>query len=226
MLPRRSLLGLALLAAGAGLGACSRGEPVQTSFQRLGFSALAPIRLNVGAVEIVDAYTPPRRAPHVDHLAPNPPYETARAMAEDRLRAAGSGGKARFIVQDARIVEVKLQPPGGIRGMFARDPSERYEARIAVRMEVFDAENAPLGHVEAETRRTHTVNEGTSQAERNAVWNDMVSRMMEELNVEFEFQIRRHLNHVLVAGPAAAEDRRPAGGSGPAGAQGVSETRL
>jgi len=193
MISRRvlALAPLGLLAACAG-----DGEP-PPAIERLRYDHLQPLRLAVAEIEVLDEYRPPRRAPNVEHRAPTPPYEAARKMAEDRLRAVGTTGRARFIIRTASIVEVPLPRTGGLRGMFTTDQSERYDGRIAVRLEVYAADGLKRGEVDADVHRSRSVAEGTSAALREAVWNTLVSQMMDDLNVELEFQLRRALPDLL-----------------------------
>ena len=120
------------------LAACTVAAPSQ-QFPDLTYSHLEPIRLDVARVDIVDEYRPPLTAPNVDHRAPVPPAQAARNWASDRLIVSGGGARrAVFTIQEAPIIETELDRTTGLRGAFTKDQSERYDATVAVRLEIFN----------------------------------------------------------------------------------------
>ncbi len=188
---RRGLLSLPLaLAACAGRPSEPETLPPLVS----GYSHLTPIRLDVAAVDIVQ---PAPGVVRVSTPAPlNPAQEMAR-MAQDRLVAAGTAGGARFIIRIAEFRRETLPGPGGLTGMFAGDPGERLTVRMQARLEV-SAPDGRSGFVEAEARRQRTLPDGSSTAERRRAAEEVVRQAMDDLNVEFEFQVRRTLRGWIV----------------------------
>jgi hypothetical protein len=188
----RALPGLPLLLAGCATGG---GEAVPLPHLVSGYQHLLPIRLNVAQVDIVD---PASGAVRVDEPAPMRPDVEMRRMAQERLVPMGTAGSARFITQAA---EFRREPqPGG--GLFSGTPGERLTVRLSARLEIVSADGQRVGFVEAEARRQRTVPGGTGDAARRRAAEDTVRQAMEELNVEFEFQIRRALRAWLVEGAA------------------------
>ena len=120
-------------------------------------------------------------------------------MAEDRLVAMGTEGTARFLVSNATLV---------------REPGDRLSCRLLCRLEILSAEGRPAAFVEAEARRTRTLSDRATMPARLRATEELVRGAMEELNVEFEFQIRRTLRAWLVEGaaPPIAPSGAPAGG--------------
>ncbi len=195
----------------AALAACAAPEPPRPVFRPFDYTHLTPIRLDVGSVEIIEAWTPPRAPPNVDHRAPIEPRAALRRMLQDRVQAWGRQGRALAIIEEASIVEQRLPRQGGVGALFTAQPSERYLLTLAVRLEV---EGAPggSGSAQASVTRARTVLEGTSLAAREAVWHEMLVSAMDDpqgMNVEFEFQVRRALRAMLVAEGAT---RAPAQG--------------
>jgi hypothetical protein len=74
---------------------------------------------------------------------------------------------------------------------------------MEARLEIASAEGQRVGFVEAQARRQRTLPGGSSEAARRRAAEETVRQAMEELNVEFEFQIRRALRDWLVEGAAA-----------------------
>jgi hypothetical protein len=208
---RRLLLKAPLLAL-PGLAACATGgdEPAPLPPLVTGYRHLTPIRLNVQELEVAPA------APEVVRVAANAPLRPEREirrMAEERIVPMGTDGKARFLTTAAELTREPLQGQGGVAGLFAGEPGERLNCRLACRLEIVNAEGQRVGFVNAEARRTRSLADGTSAAARRRATEEVVRQAMEELNVEFEFQVRRALRAWLVAGvtpPPAPEGEGPA----------------
>lgn len=197
MLERRTLL-LALPLAAA---ACAGGEPEALPPLVTGYRHLTPIRLNVARVEVL----PPGPATtRVDEPAPVRPEQEMARMAQERLVAMGSENTARFMVQAAEFRRERLAGQGGLVGMFAGDPGERLTVRMQARLEILAGDGRRAGFVEAEARRQRTLPDGASAAERRRAAEEVVRQAMDDLNVEFEFQVRRNLRAFLEVPGAAA----------------------
>lgn len=197
MLERRTLL-LALPLAAA---ACAGGEPAPLPPLVTGYRHLTPIRLNVATVEV---QPPGAAAVRVDDPAPVRPEQEMVRMAQERLVAMGSENTARFLVQTAEFRRERLAGQGGLVGMFAGEPGERLTVRLQARLEVLGGDGRRVGFVEAEARRQRTLPDGGSAAERRRAAEEVVRQSMDDLNVEFEFQVRRNLRPFLEVPGAAA----------------------
>src|SRR3954454_8249204 len=87
MLSRRASLLLPLLIA-----ACADRTP--RTFPPLRYDYLTPLRLNVATIQIEQRFIPSGISPDISRLAPVPPVQALRSMAEDRLQAFGTSGQA------------------------------------------------------------------------------------------------------------------------------------
>ncbi|MBR0657179.1 hypothetical protein [Plastoroseomonas arctica] len=195
-LTRRSALGLAFLAAGCGGG--ERLPPLQSGPPS--YRHLTPLRLDVASLEIAPALSSARIA--AAPPAPVNPAQAMLAMAEDRLSASGRDGVGRFLVQTALLT----RGGAGGGGLFSSN-TERLDCILRCRLELRSADGELRGFAEAEVRRTATQPAGDEAARaRNA--DTIIREAMADMNVEFEFQVRRNLRAALMdterAAPAAA----------------------
>jgi hypothetical protein len=189
-MPRRlALLGPLLLAA------CGDEDvpapAVRRDFPALRYGYLPAIRLSVAHVDMGEDFVPPSGGGEIIGASPADPVETLQAMARDRLKPEAAGGVATFRIQAASIVRDR----------------DTLNGRLAVRLEVHDADDTNSGFAEARVTATHT---GPIQSQRAAVY-DMLKSMMDDMNVELEYQLRNKLRAWVVDTPAEAPSApRPA----------------
>ena len=175
-LSRRSILLLPLVVAACG------GEPAPasiTSFEPLRYDYLTPIRLNVASIEIESRFVP--GGGDLGGYDPAPPMQVLQQMGQDRLQALGAAGRAVFAIEDASIVRSQGS----------------YVASFAVELDIYGPDNTRAGFAEARVSRTRTID---STPISEALY-DMTKTLMDAMNVEFEYQVRRALQNWLVAAP-------------------------
>jgi hypothetical protein len=175
----------ALIATLVAVSACAV-EVERRDFPEPTWTHLPPITLNVAEIEIIDATQPTGASPNVEHLFPVPPARAAERWARDRLRAGGLANRARFIIQRAEVVEVGLRRTEGFSGLFTTDQSERYDAELAVLLEIRSDTGARLGQIATEVRKSRTVPENASLNERDATWFAITDDLSKLLNAELE----------------------------------------
>jgi hypothetical protein len=178
MLARRAFLNLTLGSAVLGLAACA-SEEVPASFAPLRYDYLTPLRLSVASVEVKNEWVP--GPTDVTALSPEPPEQALERMAHDRLFPAGSSGRAVFVIIDASIV-----PQG-----------DNYAGNLDVRLDIFAGGGDRTAYAEARVTRVRSIPGG--EAAKRAALYDMTKRMMDDMNVEFEYQVRRALKDWLQA---------------------------
>jgi hypothetical protein len=171
MIARRTVLLLPLFAAACGGGATTQSFPPPS------YSYLTPLRLNVATIQIEDR-TPPVPDQLVA-LAPVRPTDALKQMAMDRLRAGGTVGRAVFVIDQASI----------------RRDGQGLDGRMAVHLDIYAGGEARVGFAEAQVVRRR-VSTDMNESPR-AVLYDFVSQMMSDMNVEFEYQVRRSLKEYL-----------------------------
>ena len=188
---RRAFLALPFLAACANEQAAGPYIPPGPP----SYAHLMPLRLKVGTLEIQEAGS--GTAFLVDQAAPLQPADVMLSMARDRLSAAGGPGKARFLIQTASLTR-----EGGTSGGVFSPASETFRCVMSCQVEIISSEDAILASATAEASRavTGTVRDA---GERAALAERAAKLAGQDMNVEFEFQLRRHLRAwlQLVAAP-------------------------
>ena len=185
MLTRRRSLLLPLLLAG-----CGGGEP-ERGFPPLHYDYLTPLRLNVAAIQIEQRFVPSGAAPDVTQYDPVPPVRALRTMAEDRLQALGSAGNAVFAIQNASLARRRDTVSGNLSVELAIYPTADTRAAFAQA----SVSGAFTGDLDDLPARLY----------------DLTKSMMDRMNVEFEYQVRRSLGAwLLTAGaPQAPVEQQP-----------------
>ncbi len=175
-LPRRAVLLLALLAASCATE--PEGSVAPRSYAPLDFSYLLPLRLNVASVQVVQRFVPAGQPPDVSALDPIKPVAALRLMAEQRLKAAGATGRAAFIINDASMLRL----------------GDILTSTMSVELDVIAPDNTRAGYAQATVVRQRTGVTGDLAA---ALY-EFTREMLDQMNIEFEYQVRRSLSNWLL----------------------------
>jgi hypothetical protein len=167
--------------------------PQKQTFPALTYAHKGPIAFNVARVEVASRYISPMKEPNVEHLAPVPPAQALMQWGRDRLRADGGPGVVRFMVTEAKIVDVPLPIDTGVRGSFTRQQSDRLVATLAAEITVLDAQGNQRGFARASTERSRTIAEGMPPAERDKVLFELTEQAMNDMDTNLDQAIRTHL---------------------------------
>jgi hypothetical protein len=175
-LPRRLML-LAPLA----LATCSSPPPVRTVFPPLRYDYLLKLRLNVATIAIDDSWQPGADPRELGAYAPQTPVSALRQMATDRLVAAGASGRGVFTIEDASLVR----------------EGDHLDCHLAVRLSVSSADGTRSAYAEARVARAATLPEDDDPPQLRDALYTLVQNAMDDMNVEFEYQVRRSLRDWL-----------------------------
>ncbi len=186
------------------LASCGDDEPAPApaSWAPLHYDYLTKLRLNVGSIDVQD-HSAPQGDNDVAAQSPTPPAAALAQMARDRLFAAGLTGHADFVIDQASII----RGDGGV-----------LNGLLAVHLDLYDASGARVGYAEARVARQHIP--GSDPENLRNVLYDMTRQMMDAMNVELEYQLKRSLRAYLVTGDVvpAAVTATPLGPSTPGAA--------
>ncbi len=185
-LSRAVLLASAVLMPLA-LAGCGGDEPPPPRvFTPPNYSYLTKLRLNVGEIDIEDNAGPngdevQAGGENLSFQSPTPPAVALEEMAHDRLFAAGTSGRAVFVIDQASIVR---EPNGTLSGL------------LAVHLDLLTAGGAHGGYAEARVAKDYVP--GSEPTDLRGTLYDLTNQMMADMNVELEFQVRKSLKDWLV----------------------------
>lgn len=179
------------------LTAC-QDAPSSFNSPTLSFSHLPPYRFDVAQVEVVEEYQSSMRTPHVEHLFPISPAEAVKIWVRDRIHTVGNDGRMEIIVKDASVVEAELPRTKGVKGVFTKDQAERYEARLALQVKIYDGQKLlPVAEVNAQASKSRTLVEGASLAQRDALFDSLTRELLETINRELERGFQEYLTNYM-----------------------------
>jgi hypothetical protein len=178
-MPRRAAGFLVAVLLALPMAGCIFGSspPPASQYEPLHYEYLTKIRLDVGRIDIDDNWAPRGADRHLEYLSPVQPLDALRQMANDRLVAGGGANRALFTIVDASIVQ---------RG-------SSYQATFAVRLDIENDNGKRLRGIEARVTAVHPITSTSDAAVRGDLY-ALTRQAMDDMNVEFEYQIRRRLN--------------------------------
>jgi len=195
--PRRGLvvgwIAIPMLLPALLLGSCE-SPPPPPRYAPLNYDYLSKIRLMVATLDIDNAFTKTGTAEqeHVEDLAPQQPADLLGLMARERLVVSGASGHAVFVIEDASLTRA----PGGFAGS------------MAVRLDISTSDGAKSGFAEAKVSRTYQTEDTSFDGTKAALY-QLEKLMMDDMNVEFEYEVRHKLHDYLQPGDGAAPPPAP-----------------
>ena len=165
------------------LAACGGADRSEASFAQPDYSYLPKLRLNVGTITVEDHAPPAGDPDELSQQAPVPPAQAMQQMARDRLLAAGNSGTGVFTIDQASITGTG----GGA-----------LDGHLSAHLDILTANGGHAGYAEAHVSRQFVPGAGTSEGGTRAQLYDLTTQMMQDMNVELEYQVRRSLHDWLV----------------------------
>ncbi len=86
-----------------------------------------------------------------------------------------------------------LKRTEGVRGVFTKDQTERYDGLIEITIRILGDDGREKASVMSRAERSRTVAEDVSLIDREKVWFEMTEAMMNDLNASLQRQINKHL---------------------------------
>lgn len=178
----RTLALCAILALPAALSACVNEATPPPAAAPIDYSAYSKLPLNVASIDIEQRYFASGQPPDVSADDPINPVSALRQMAQERLQAAGAAGRAVFSIDNASVIDQDGELIGA----------------ASVTLSIIDARGARVGYAEASVTRQLV---GFGSDLRGALYS-LTTALMQQMNVEFENQVRRSLGPWLLASSA------------------------
>jgi hypothetical protein len=180
------------------LAACGGHE--RRDYPPLRYNYLLPLGLNVAQIRIEQRYMPSGAPPDVSQLDPVPPVDALRSMATDRLQALGATGTAVFSILNAALIR----------------KDDTLSGTFEVELDVYAAPDTRAAYATASVTGSYS---GDLDDIRSRLY-DMTRSLMDRMNVEFEYQVRRSLGGWLLSAgvPQAPVQQQPLIVSPPPGA--------
>lgn len=175
--PALVAIGVCLLLAACG------GHDSVPSFAPADYSYLPKLRLMVGSVTIEDHASQAASPDDLAPTAPVPPDQALQQMARDRLIAVGNSGTGVFTIDQASI-----SGSGG----------GALDGRLAVHLDILTGNGGHTGYAEAHVSRQFIPGANSVDAGTRAQLYELTQQMMQDMNVELEYQVRRSLRDWLV----------------------------
>jgi hypothetical protein len=160
------------------------------SFADIRFTQEPKLRIDAASIEVKEEFQPSFKAPNVEHLFPVPPERAMENWVQDRLVAAGSTRRVRVRILDASVRETALPKTPGVKGAFTTDQAERYDASVAMAIELLGANGFVERTARAQAQRSQSVQEGLTPNQRDQAWYDLTREVVGELDRELERQLR------------------------------------
>jgi hypothetical protein len=183
---RETVLALLIVLAGC-------ASPAPETPPEITFAHLPPISLNVRTIEVTSAYQNSSTSPNVETQLTTPPSQVMQRWANDRLRAVGGTGTARFTVLSAPVTEEPLPKQQGFVGAFTIEPGYRYTITLGGQLEILDDSGQRLAVASARITQSGTLDEGVTPEERQAFWAKLTASAMDSFNAQMERAIYQYL---------------------------------
>ncbi len=181
-----------------GLAACGDSPPPPPQvFPPLDYSYLPPIVLNVSNITVQNAYVPDPGAATLIRQDPEAPANALTAMLQHRLVADGVPGNGSVTIENASI-----EPAGG-----------GYLGVMTVRLDLASQDGRKTGFTEASVSVTQTApdSDATQDQIRGALYG-ITKQLMDQMNVQLQYQIQRNLDSWISYTPLAATAAAGSGG--------------
>ena len=180
------------------LGACSPSAQLPPPVG-LAYLANKPIRLNVARIEVVKKYQSSSTPPHVENDFPIPPVAMIQQWVQDRLLPIGKTGSGYAVVtiEEASVIEIPLKGTKGLKGMFTVDQSEQYDAKMSIKIEIFDELGTVKNFANARAQGSRSIAENYTLGQRRQVWIIMMEKIMNNLDEELDRNVRSYLGEYI-----------------------------
>ncbi len=155
------------------------------------FADTATLNVDVSGSTFDVTYRPPQEYPHVGYRAPITFEAVARDWVAHHFTLTGNSvNSLRIVVRDGDIVERLLPVTKGFKGWFKKDQAAEYEAKLEIETAIVNPNGMILAQAEGKAWHKRTVPEGMTEAQKQAVWAEMIKKTFDDLDLELQPKIR------------------------------------
>lgn len=184
---------LLLCASLGALSACV-DTPITKSIAPPAYETMAPFTLDVAEIIVInDSKTTDTTQKLADAFKASP-EAALREWANKRLKTTGSMGSLSLIIKDANVTSAALPLKGGMSGYFTKEQAERLDAYLNVLISVEGGQGQPPAEVTVAVRSSHTIPEKATDAEKDKIYQNLLSSLMGQFNSEADTQIRNYFS--------------------------------
>lgn len=187
---RKALLMMAT--ASTLLAGCASGT-VTGAPADFNFTKLAPLELNVGAVQVQSQAAAPEN-PRVN------PGLALQRYAKKRLQAVGGEGTLNFNIQQASLTAVEGQGQGNWTDAFSLSKPMEYTVTMRIGLDLVGRSTRPDVKSAFTLERKKTLAEGVSLAERDYQLNKLVESMTYDVDKAVERSLAENMKILVRAG--------------------------
>ncbi len=170
-----------LISPMVGLTACSHKDTME--YAPLTYDYLTPIFFNIEQIKIQDQSASNQYPRDISNLSPTPPALALNNMINNRFKPRGNSGIAVFTINRASLQESSDNAVYG---------------QIDLTLSIYNKNNKKVGSIQVSTNHTYQTDHHKGNLDSRANLYDITQKMMQEVNVELEYQIRNHLEPWIV----------------------------
>ena len=165
---------------------------VRTLIPDLSFSHLPTFKFAVNEIIIRDYRLDTKQKSNIEASFPIPVSDALKQWAEDRLIAAGGTNTMLLIIEEARASSELLEIDKDLEALFTLEQAERITAVLKVQIQIIDKEEKVLAFTRAECTRSRTIGENISLNERDIIYNEITTVLMNDFNTSQEQEIHKY----------------------------------
>ena len=159
------------------------------------------IELQALDLNVVNEYVSPERPPAIDYLYQPSLADRIAKFSSARIKTVGPSGHVHVLIKDASVTLQKFTPPEqeeGISNMLTRQQSMKMIANADVVVTGEVPEWHYNGYAEGKASQSITLPENPTAKERQQAYDQLVVKLLDELNENIEISVRQHLRQMVV----------------------------
>lgn len=178
----------------------------------LTFDYLQKINLAVENIDVVEELNPnitgtlndTDKVSFSDDLLPMPLNMYIKRWATDRFHADGTPGHtAKITLHEASLTRTELPIEKGMKGIFNKQPSEQFDGKVKMTLEILDKMGRTVASAETESAHFKTIMEDDTLNQRRHAMFGLTSDLLKDLDTEMAKQISSHLSRYASTVPPA-----------------------